>query len=90
MDKRNIANTLFVNVSCESHMINANGLFAWKLTIHLQNKCFKIVTAMEKRVNWTELSEHEAEGHITGHLGLAAASGKLISLAIDIYGRIRH
>lgn len=28
MDKRNIANTLFVNVSCESHMINANGLFA--------------------------------------------------------------
>lgn len=54
-------------------MINANGLFAWKLTIHLQNKRFKIVTAMEKCVNWTELSEHEAEGHITGHLGLAPA-----------------
>lgn len=68
MDKRNIANTFFVNV-CENHMINANGLFAWELTIHLQNKCFKIVTAMEKCVNWTELSEREAEGHITGYLG---------------------
>lgn len=53
-------------------MINANGLFAWNLTIHLQNKCFKIVTAVEKCVNWTELSEHEAEEHITGYLGLSS------------------
>lgn len=45
---------------------------------------------MEKFVNCTQLSEHEAEGHITGHLGLAQALMKWISLAIDICGRIRH
>ena len=58
--------------------------------LHLQNKCFKIATALEKRGMWTELSEHEAEGHIAGHLGLAPALTKWISLVIDIYGRIRH
>lgn len=45
---------------------------------------------MEKFVNWTQLSEHEAEGHITDHLGLAPAFMKWISLAIDICWRIRH
>lgn len=29
---------------------------------------------MEKCVNWTDLSEHEAEGHITDYLDLAPAS----------------
>lgn len=31
---------------------------------------------MEKCVNWTELSEHEAEEHVADYLGLAPASVK--------------
>lgn len=46
--------------------------------------------AMKKCVKWTELSEHEAGGHISGHLGLAPALMKWISLSIDIYGKIKN
>lgn len=64
-----------VSVSYKSRMIDANGLFAQKMTIHLQNKWFKIITTMGKSVNWKKMNESQSINY--SHLDFAPVSLKM-------------